>query len=181
MPAERSKHATFEKEVDAISGWPMLFIGLALMLGAVVFLFFGPGLTQLWFFPVVLLEVLVIFILTGLLKRYRPRAAVLLSSFLFALFHMNVFQFLPSFFLGVVLGLLTVRSKSLFPAMVFHFLHNSLLILGMYVVKRTPDESIPDVTTLFWGSALGLCTVLGAGTLWWLYRKPYVEVARRDG
>jgi sodium transport system permease protein len=118
------------------------------------------------------------YILTGLLKRYRPRTAILLSSFLFALFHMNVFQFLPSFFLGVVLGLLTVRSKSLFPAMVFHFLHNSLLIAGMYVVKREPEESIPDVIGLFWGSVIGVCVVLGAGTLWWLYRKPYIEASR---
>src|SRR4029077_4889562 len=72
-------------------------------------------------------------ILSGLLRRFRPRNAVILSSFLFALFHMNVFQFLPAFFLGVVLGLVTVRSKSLVPAIIFHLLHNTLLISSMYL------------------------------------------------
>ena len=47
------------------------------------------------------------FILTGLQRRFRPRTAVLLSSFLFSLLQMNVFQFVPTFLLGVVLGYLT--------------------------------------------------------------------------
>ena len=45
------------------------------------------------------------FLLSGMLKSFRPRTAVLLVSFLFALYHMNVFMFLPAFFIGVVLGL----------------------------------------------------------------------------
>ena len=118
------------------------------------------------------------FILTGLMRRLRPRNAILLSSFLFALFHMNVFQFLPSFLLGVVLGLLTVRSKSLFPAIMFHFLHNALLIVGMYMVNAAHDTSLPDLTNVFWSVVLGACILLGAGTLWWLYRKPYLDLER---
>ena len=69
------------------------------------------------------------FMLSGLQRRFRPRNAVILGSFFFALFHMNVFQFLPAFFLGVVLGLLTIRSKSLLPAMIFHLLHNGMLVI----------------------------------------------------
>ncbi len=68
------------------------------------------------------------FILGGLRRRFRPWTAVLLSSFLFAVFHMNVFQFVPTFALGVVLGLLTVRSGSVLPAVLFHLLHNTLLL-----------------------------------------------------
>ncbi len=116
------------------------------------------------------------FILTGLLRGLRPRDAVLLSSFLFAVFHMNVFQFLPSFFLGVVLGLLTVRSKSVFPAMIFHFLHNSLLIGGMYLVNAT---DLPDLAALFWAGGIGLGVLGGTWLLWRLYRKPYVELAEK--
>lgn len=117
------------------------------------------------------------FILTGLLHRLRPRNAILLSSFLFAIFHMNVFQFLPSFFLGVVLGLLTVRSKSIFPAMIFHALHNSLLITGMYLVNSAAE--VPDLSRYFWIVIIAICVLAGAATLWWLYRKPYVELARQ--
>src|SRR5262249_22749705 len=75
------------------------------------------------------------FILKGLERRFRPRAAVIVSSFLFALSHMNVFQFLPTFFLGVVLGLLTIRSKSLAPAILFHFLHDSVLLVSIHAAR----------------------------------------------
>src|SRR5262249_115623 len=68
------------------------------------------------------------FILSGLCRPFKPWTAILLSSFLFALYHMNVFQLLPTFLLGAVLGLLTLRSGSLWPAMLFHLLHNGLLV-----------------------------------------------------
>jgi sodium transport system permease protein len=68
------------------------------------------------------------FILSGLRRRFRPGMAVVLSSFLFALYHFNVFQFVPSFVLGLVLGTLAVRCGSILPAMLFHLLHNGLLI-----------------------------------------------------
>jgi sodium transport system permease protein len=69
------------------------------------------------------------FILTGLQRRFRPRTAVLLSSFLFALLHMNVFTFVPTFLLGVVLAYLTTRCGSILPSMLFHLLYNTLLLL----------------------------------------------------
>ena len=119
-------------------------------------------------------------ILSGLLRRFRPRNAVIFGSLLFALFHMNVFQFLPAFFLGVVLGLLTVRSKSLAPAIIFHLLHNSLLISSMYLTSaaRRVDSSLPGMIESLWPAVIGLCLVLGFALLWWLYRKPYVARLR---
>jgi membrane protease YdiL (CAAX protease family) len=68
------------------------------------------------------------FILTGLRQRFRPGTAVLLSSFLFALSQMNVFQFVPHFLLGAVLGFLVLRSGSLWPGIVFHLLYNTLVM-----------------------------------------------------
>jgi sodium transport system permease protein len=79
------------------------------------------------------------FILTGLRRRFRPRTAVLLSSFLFALFHMNVFQFIPHFALGVVLSVLVLRTGSVLPAMVFHFAYNCLV----YVCLAVGSEMYP--------------------------------------
>jgi len=114
------------------------------------------------------------FLLTGLRKRFRPRTAVLLCSFLFALFHMNVFQFLPTFFLGVVLGLLTLRSKSLLPAMFFHLLYNAVLLLSVPVRRYLELDQLLALGPYVSGVSLALAL----GILWWLYRKPYVEVAR---
>jgi sodium transport system permease protein len=120
------------------------------------------------------------FILSGLLRRFRPRNAVIFSSFLFALFHMNVFQFLPAFFLGAVLSLVTMRSKSLVPAIIFHLLHNTLLISSMYLsnAAASVDRNLPGMIESLWPAVIGMCLVLGFALLWWLYRKPYV--ARRS-
>jgi hypothetical protein len=73
------------------------------------------------------------FILSGLRRRFTTWKAVFLSSFLFALFHMNVFQFAPHFILGIVLGLLTVRTASILPAVLFHFTYNCLIYLCLTI------------------------------------------------
>jgi sodium transport system permease protein len=119
------------------------------------------------------------FILSGLERRLRPRNAIILSSFLFALFHMNVFQFLPAFFLGVVLGLLTVRSDSLLPAMIFHLLHNGMLVLVAGAGTRL-DQLPAGVADYLWPITIALCVILGLALLWWVYREPYVALARRQ-
>jgi sodium transport system permease protein len=107
------------------------------------------------------------FILSGLRRRFPVWTAILISSFLFALSHMNVFQALPTFILGVVLSVLTVRSGSVFPGMLFHFLYNGMLI-GVPVLARFgyTDENVPlpavfhpGVTALF---ALLACALLAA-------------------
>jgi sodium transport system permease protein len=122
------------------------------------------------------------FILSGLKRRLRARNAVILSSLLFALFHMNVFQFLPAFFLGVVLGLLTVRSKSLLPAIVFHLLHNGVLVICLKGNLAAALESrFPGIVDYIWTIFIALCLIAGLGLLWWLYREPYVALAHREG
>jgi len=119
------------------------------------------------------------FILTGLHKRFRPRTAVLLSSFLFALYHMNVFQLLPAFLLGIVLGLVTVRSKSLLPAMLLHFLHNAALLVAMQLLPSVRGQW-PFAVPSLWPVVIGVSALIAVGLLWWLYRKPYVDKEREE-
>jgi sodium transport system permease protein len=121
------------------------------------------------------------FILSGLQRRFRPRTAVLLCAFLFALFHMNVFQFVPHFTLGVVLGALATRTGSVFPAMVFHFAYNSL-VYGCLAVGPTAFpklfgtlayEDMSRVPYVEPRLALSLTCLATAGvTLWRLVRRP---------
>ena len=49
------------------------------------------------------------FILSGLRQRFRPATAIFLSSFLFALSQMNVFQFVPHFLLQPAFVVLRVN------------------------------------------------------------------------
>jgi sodium transport system permease protein len=84
------------------------------------------------------------FILSGLRRRFPVWTAILISSLLFAVYHLNAFQALPTFILGVVLGVLTVRSGSIFPGMLFHLLYNGMLI-GVPLLAHFgyTDESVP--------------------------------------
>ena len=110
------------------------------------------------------------FILTGLQRRFRPRTAVLLSSFLFSLMQMNVFQFVPTFLVGVVLGYLTTRCGSILPAMLLHVLYNSL-ILTPKLFLTGDAEAFPLNLETWQRVGLGLgCAGLGMVLLWWLTR-----------
>src|SRR5581483_3523072 len=68
------------------------------------------------------------FILSGLRRRFSPWMAVFITSFLFALSQLNVFQFLPHFVVGVALGVLVLRSGSVLPAMLCHFAFNFFFV-----------------------------------------------------
>ncbi len=78
------------------------------------------------------------FILSGLRCRLRPWTAIFLSSFLYALYQMNVFQALPHFLLGVVLALLVLRSGSLGGAIVFRLIWELLLWGPLLLGDRFP-------------------------------------------
>ena len=93
------------------------------------------------------------FILSGLEYHRRTRSAILLSALMFGFLHvlMSLFQQLfNATLLGVVLGLLAVRSRSLLPGIVFHFLNNVLAI--------TQASWLPYLES--------------AGVASWLYRTP---------
>jgi sodium transport system permease protein len=98
------------------------------------------------------------FILAGLRRGFRPHTAVLLSGFLFALYQMNVFQFLPHFVFGCVLALLVVRTGSVLPAMLFHLVYNTLLIAPTLL----PDQfgALLELWVLAGGAELTAVSVL---------------------
>jgi ABC-2 type transport system permease protein/sodium transport system permease protein len=89
---------------------------------------------------------------------------------------MNVFQFLPAFLLGAVLGLLAVRSGSLLPGILFHLVHNGLMIALVRLEAWLRAEGYPiELTARIWTVwlAIGLvCTVLAGVWLWRLSRLP---------
>jgi sodium transport system permease protein len=65
------------------------------------------------------------FILSGFSRSRRMWLAIWLSSVTFGVMHVIPQQVFNATLLGVVLGLIAVRSNSLLPAVVFHFVYNS--------------------------------------------------------
>ncbi len=71
------------------------------------------------------------FILSGMQHGHSTRSAILLSALLFGFLHvlMSIFQQLfNATLLGLVLGLLAIRSGSLLPGILFHALNNGLAV-----------------------------------------------------
>jgi sodium transport system permease protein len=87
------------------------------------------------------------FILSGLERERRTRSAILLAALLFGFLHVLLSLFQQLFnatLLGVVLGVLAVRSRSILPGIVFHFLNNTLgVILGSVVTDPRVRPIVP--------------------------------------
>ncbi len=69
------------------------------------------------------------FLLTAFRVEQYPVAAILVTSLMFGVFHMNVFQLITGMVLGSVLGFVTYKTKSIYPAMILHFMNNGIAVL----------------------------------------------------
>ena len=83
------------------------------------------------------------FILSGFGSGGRTGVAIVLSSITFGLIHMVPQQVFNASLLGMVLGLIAVRSKSLFPGIAFHLCFNSLAVFHG-LASADLSESRPD-------------------------------------
>lgn len=104
------------------------------------------------------------FVFAGLLKRMRPWPAILVSSFLFAAFHMNVFLLPPLFLLGILLGVVALRSGSLLPGIVLHGSSYALLLLGS---SWSSDGWAGGHATTWEDGVTLAATAAALGLLWW--------------
>jgi len=69
------------------------------------------------------------FLLNFLRKRLPDLKAVLLSSLIFAVFHMSVIQGIAAFIFGVFLAVIAIRTRSVIFCIYAHLLNNLLFIL----------------------------------------------------
>jgi sodium transport system permease protein len=80
------------------------------------------------------------YILSGLERSNPTRAAIIVSAVLFGFMHVLLSLFQQLFnatLLGLVLGLLAVRSRSILPGIVFHLVNNGLAIaLGAWTASK---------------------------------------------
>ena len=125
------------------------------------------------------------FILSGLQRGHRMWSAILITSVLFGVFHMILQQMFTAALLGIVLGLLAVRSGSLLPASLFHFTNNALSVLlhRMAAAPLVDFDASPLAQWLFAVDPVRqtvtyrlpvtlLGAVVAAGILAWLVRRP---------
>lgn len=75
-------------------------------------------------------------LLLGGLSRMGLKRAVLISSLLFGLMHLNVNQFFYATVLGFLMAVAVIISRSIFPAMIIHFCNNGLSIYMSYATSK---------------------------------------------
>ena len=68
-------------------------------------------------------------VLRGLLTRMKPAWAIVISALFFALIHMNPWQALNAFIIGVVMGYVYFKTGSLLLTMLIHFVNNGTAVI----------------------------------------------------
>lgn len=96
-------------------------------------------------------------ILDGFLKRYSPLKAILISSILFGLIHLNPWQFVGAMICGILLGWLYYETKSLVPTILIHFINNVAASFSTYYFGAKGMET--TVTQFGFGNAILISTV----------------------
>ena len=71
----------------------------------------------------------------GFLKIASPFAAMIFSSVIFAIFHFNIFAFLPVVLIGVLFAWLYRRTGSLIPSIIAHSLFNGITFILLEISK----------------------------------------------
>ncbi|AVQ45942.1 CPBP family intramembrane glutamic endopeptidase [Clostridium botulinum] len=70
-------------------------------------------------------------ILEGLLNKYKPTTAITISSVMFGTIHLNLPQFVNATILGLFLGFIYYKTRSLVLCIVAHMINNLIPILGI--------------------------------------------------
>lgn len=100
-------------------------------------------------------------VILGLLKPYGNSIAVVISAVLFGLMHGNLIQMPFAFVGGLALGYATVRTGSMWPAVIAHFLNNAISCLMTYLLHVVPPHLSGIVSALAYLLYFGLLVAAG--------------------
>ena len=68
---------------------------------------------------------------------YPDWKGIVYTALLFAAFHISPWGFLPIFGLGVLLGMITIRTNSTIPAMISHACNNAMAFTVAFLYRKT--------------------------------------------
>jgi membrane protease YdiL (CAAX protease family) len=110
-------------------------------------------------------------LLKGLLRNYRPAVAIGQSALLFGLVHFNPAQSTVALLMGVLLGWLYYRTRSLGLCIMLHALYNLLSFGAMYFMKSQRPPAAFNFTRLpqYW-ITLAIAGAVLSGIIWWVQR-----------
>lgn len=83
-------------------------------------------------------------LLRGLLTKHRPIVAVVVSSFLFAFIHLNPWQFVSAFLLGLAFGWFLLRTGSVWLCVLSHAIGNGTFLIASLIDTGLPGFNMPE-------------------------------------
>ncbi|GAA4439507.1 ABC transporter permease subunit/CPBP intramembrane protease [Bremerella cremea] len=89
------------------------------------------------------------FILSGMRHLGHKWAAISISAIFFGMLHGILQQSIPAAIFGLMIGFVAVQCRSLFPAIAFHMVHNSLVFAHGVITTETMKEH-PWLNGLVW-------------------------------
>ncbi len=101
----------------------------------------------------------------GFEKRYTPAGAIVLTSLIFALFHLDPIQGLIVTVIALFWGWVVWRAQSILPSLIAHALQNGLTIISVLITAAQKQEGVFEPLQLqsvepYWAAAVG-------GLLFW--------------
>lgn len=126
------------KTIGSARGLESVFVVLAISL--------GPGIGEELLFRG--------YIQTRLLERHAPLVAILVTSLLFGLMHMDPLQSVLTVFMGAYLGFLVHRFGSLWPAVGAHALNNGIAALTLSLFPEESATVEPSLLGILLGGAV---------------------------
>ena len=139
--------------------------GIYLILFLMYACFIGPILEEIIFRGFILKS----------MQKYGNLTAIIVSSILFSMFHLNLVQFVNPIIMGVVLGFIAIKSKSIVPSIIAHIFNNSItfIVLEISLLKMPLVQSIFVIIYSFIGIlALALFIIN--------YGKDFIETIKED-
>lgn len=107
-------------------------------------------------------------------KQTNPRYALIISSILFGLMHLNINQFFYATILGGLMGYVALASDSIYPSMIIHFMNNALSTYFFYgyYMKWPLATFVNEIETMLASNSLLYIAVISLSVmvLLWLYR-----------
>ncbi len=92
----------------------------------------------------------------GLMRNYKSGYAIFLSAIMFSLFHLNPWQMTYTFFLGLFLAWLMVRTRSLPLCILAHAINNLLVLLSIRFANEISSSFLGQMDV---GATIGLAFV----------------------
>jgi Predicted metal-dependent membrane protease len=97
-------------------------------------------------------------ILDGLLKKYSPTRSIVISSILFAVVHLNPWQFIAAFVIGIFSGWVYYKTSNLTLSILIHAVNNLMAFISMSFLD---GEAMLDKSLLeLYGGSLNLILVI---------------------